>query len=107
MDANSREWLQRYSGRSFRMTLQTFRALKSAHENNWFFSLFFTFTFIRGSDLFSTDVSNGVDVPICNQFLFTESLVAPACTHGQGNHGNPGIGFHEDTGRNDAPEPRK
>jgi hypothetical protein len=30
------------------------------------------FAFIRGSDLFSIDVSKVVDVPICTQFVFAE-----------------------------------
>jgi len=34
MDANTREEWQRSSAGSFRMTLQTLRALKSWHENN-------------------------------------------------------------------------
>jgi len=44
-------------------------------ERGLVFPAFFTlFASIRGSDLFSSDVSNVVDVPIWTQFVITEAF---------------------------------
>lgn len=74
MDANIREWLQRSSVGSSRMTIRPFRALESRHEDKWFSGDFLTlFAFIRGSDLFSINAPKVVAVPIRTHLVFARS----------------------------------